>query len=62
VNTYILTGVVIFSVIALLHLLRIVFGWEVVIGGWNVPPWLSVAAFIIAGYLGYAGLRLSRKA
>lgn len=28
---------VIFSLIALLHALRLVYGWSAVIGGWEVP-------------------------
>jgi len=52
----------IFLVIAVLHLLRIVFGWSAVIGGWVVPQWVSWLAFLVAGYLAYEGLRLSRTA
>lgn len=50
-----------FLVIALLHLLRLVLKWQAEIGGWNVPMWLSVAALIVAGYLGYQGLKLGKK-
>ena len=60
-KTYASTAGIIFSVIALLHLARLVFGWEAVIGNWSVPAWVSVAALLIAGYLGYAGLKLSRR-
>ena len=60
-KTYASTAGIIFSVIALLHLARLVFGWEAVIGGWFVPAWVSVAALLIAGYLGYKGLKLSRR-
>ena len=52
----------IFLVIAILHLLRIVFGWSAVIGGWEVPQWVSWAAFLVAGYLAYEGFRLSKMA
>ncbi len=55
-----ITGVF-FLMIAVLHLLRLVFSWEAVIGGWTVPLWLSVVAFVIAGYLAYEGFRLSKK-
>lgn len=50
----------IFALIALLHLLRIVYAWEAVIGGWMVPMWLSWVALVIAGYLGYSAFRLAR--
>jgi uncharacterized membrane protein len=51
---------IIFIIIALLHLLRILYGWEAVIGGWAVPKWISWAALAVAGYLGFEGLRLSK--
>ena len=52
----------IFLVIAVLHLLRIVFGWSAVIGGWVVPQWVSWLAFLVAGYLAYEGFRLGKIA
>jgi hypothetical protein len=53
---------IIFIIIALLHLLRIIYGWEAVIAGGTVPMWLSWVALVIAGYLGYEGFRLGMKA
>lgn len=53
-----LTGVI-FLLIAVLHLLRILYGWSAVIGGWTMPMWLSWAALIIGAYLAWWGL--SRK-
>ena len=52
---------VIFLLIAILHALRLAYGWPAVIGGWAVPMWLSWAALIIAGYLAYQGFRLSKR-
>jgi uncharacterized membrane protein YkgB len=52
---------IIFTIIALLHLLRIVYGWTAVIGGWIVPEWISWVALVIAGSLGYVGLGLSKR-
>ncbi|MBI4133474.1 hypothetical protein HY478_02565 [Candidatus Uhrbacteria bacterium] len=51
---------VIFILIALLHLLRLVMGWEAVIGGWAVPTWLSVVALILGAYLGFEAFRQSK--
>ncbi|MDA1038349.1 MAG: hypothetical protein O2877_01520 [bacterium] len=34
-----------------LHLVRSVAGWELSINNWIVPVWLSVVAFLLAGYL-----------
>jgi hypothetical protein len=44
-----------------LHLIRTILGWEVVIGGWTVPVWLSWVAIFVTGYLVYHGLELSKK-
>jgi hypothetical protein len=52
----------IFLLMFILHLLRIIRGWEGVIGAFVVPMWFSWAALLIAGYLAYQGLRLSKKA
>ena len=52
---YSVTGVI-FLIIALLHLGRVIYGWEAVIGGWAVPLWLSGVAVVVAGCLSYCGL------
>jgi hypothetical protein len=54
------TGVI-FLFVAIVHLLRLIFKWEVVLAGWPAPVWLSGVAFVIAAALAYEGLRLSRK-
>jgi hypothetical protein len=60
-RAYLLVSAVIFSLVALLHLARIVFGWSAVIGGWSVPMWLSWVAIIVAGALAYFGFSLARQ-
>lgn len=59
-TTYALATGLIFLLIALLHLARLIFGWEAIIGGWSVPTWISGVALLVAAYLGYEGLRLSK--
>lgn len=49
---------VIFSLIALLHALRLVYGWNAVIGGWEIPFWVSYLALVLAGYLAYSAFKL----
>jgi len=51
---------IIFILIALLHLLRIIYGWDPVVEGWRVPKWMSWVALVVAGYLGFEGLKLSK--
>jgi hypothetical protein len=58
-RTYSLVTGVIFSLVALLHALRLLRGWHVVIGDFSVPVWVSWIGLAIAGYLAYEGLRLS---
>lgn len=57
---YLKTAGTIFLIIALLHLLRLIFGWSAVMEGWSVPLWLSGVALVVAGYLAYEGFRLSK--
>ena len=52
-RTFNRVAVAIFAVVALAHLLRIVMGWPVVIGGWTVPMWVSWIGFVVAGGLCY---------
>jgi hypothetical protein len=44
-------AIAVFSLVALLHLLRFVFGLEVIIGGVVIPFWVSVIGFLAAGLL-----------
>ena len=57
-KTFFNVTLVIFSLTALLHGLRLVYGWSAVIGGWEVPMWLSGLALILASYLAYSAFRL----
>lgn len=51
---------VIFSVIAVLHLLRAVLGWNAVIGSFAVPIWLSWVAAVVAAFLAYSAFKLAK--
>ena len=54
-HTYVTVTATIFLVVAVLHLTRIVAGWEANMGGWIVPQWISWAGIIVAGFLAYTG-------
>lgn len=54
-------GGILFLLIALGHLLRIIFGWAANVAGLTVPMWASWVAFIVTGFLAFAGLRASRS-
>ena len=44
-------AVAIFSLIAIVHLLRLFVGWEVIVSGFVIPVWWSVLGLVIAGGL-----------
>ncbi|MGH2349980.1 MAG: hypothetical protein ACRDFT_11020 [bacterium] len=44
-------AVVLFSLIALMQLLRLILSWEVTVNGVIVPVWVSGIAFVIAAGL-----------
>ncbi|PKK83166.1 MAG: hypothetical protein CVT49_10175 [candidate division Zixibacteria bacterium HGW-Zixibacteria-1] len=50
-NMYLIISGIIFGLVALLHLGRLVYGWEVQFGAWTVPFWLSWGGFFGAGIL-----------
>ena len=41
----------VFALVAVVHLLRIVFGWPVLINGMAVPIWASGVGFVISAAL-----------
>lgn len=55
------SAVIIFALVAFLHLLRLSFGWEVIIGGTIIPMWVSVLGFVIAAGLALMLWREARK-
>ena len=59
-KNYALVSGLIFAIVALVHLLRLVQGWDLVVAGYLVPMWVSWIGLIIPGVLGYYGLTLSK--
>jgi hypothetical protein len=54
-------AIAVFSLIALLQLLRFILGWEVTVNGLSVPVWASGVAFVIAAGLAVMVWRETRK-
>jgi hypothetical protein len=54
-RTYNIVTATLFLIVAVLHLLRVVFGWPARIGGLDIPLWASWPALVIAGVLAYFG-------
>ena len=60
-KTFSLVAGVVFSVVALMHVVRVALGWQVVFAGWTVPMWVSWLGAVVTGFLAYQGLSLSRR-
>jgi hypothetical protein len=58
VRVYAAISSAIFLLVAILQLLRVVLGWDVIVGGWHVPTWASIVAVVVASFLSFAGFRL----
>jgi hypothetical protein len=54
-------AVAVFSLVALLQLLRVVLGWEVTIQGVHIPIWASLVAFVAAAGLAVLVWRENRS-
>ncbi len=60
-KTFATIAAAIFALVALLHLLRLVMGWSVVIDSWTVPMWVSWVGLVVAGGMSYCGARLAMR-
>ncbi|PIR04058.1 MAG: hypothetical protein COV59_02645 [Candidatus Magasanikbacteria bacterium CG11_big_fil_rev_8_21_14_0_20_39_34] len=52
---------VVFALVALLHLSRIIFGWNFVIGSWNAPYWLNGLGTILTAFLAFTSFHFGKK-
>ena len=52
---------VVFSLIAVVHLLRLFFHWQVTVNGVIVPIWISTPGFLITGVLAIMLRREAKK-
>ena len=60
-KTYALLSTIFLSLIAFIHLFRILCQWDVMIDDWSAPMWVSYAIVPPAGLLSFAGFRLMRR-
>ena len=54
-------AVIIFALVALVHLFRLIWGFEVVVGGTMLPQWVSLPGLIIPAGLALMLWRESRR-
>jgi hypothetical protein len=60
-KTFSTLAAAIFGVVAVLHLVRILIGWSIVVDGWTVPMWVSWVGLILTGALSYYGGKLAMR-
>lgn len=48
-----------FLVVAIAHLARLMFGLDVILGGFELPLWLSWIGVFVTGYLSYASFHFA---
>jgi len=61
-KTYLLISAVVFGIVCLGHLLRVIFGWPLVIGTYDVPMAVSwMAVFLTAGLVVWVIAMLSKE-
>jgi hypothetical protein len=60
VRAYAAVSGMIFSVVAIFHLFRLVEHWNVTLGGWNAPLWVSVLGLVVPAYLAFEAFHLAR--
>jgi hypothetical protein len=60
-KTFLHIVAIIFFIVGSLHLLRLFTGFQVILGGWTVPMWLSIFGVLIPWYLVYIAFTYSKK-
>ena len=59
-NKSLLIAAIIFGVIGFLHLLRSLFGWQLVLANFKIPLYISYIAVIVLGYLSWSMYKASK--
>ena len=60
-KAYFVISGTIFGLVALAHLLRVVYQTPIHVGTWAFPMWLSWVGFVLAGVLSVWAFRLLRR-
>lgn len=55
-NYFRLTGII-FGLVAAMHLFRVLFNWDVSLGPYVIPMWVSYFGFVFAGVISYLGCK-----
>jgi hypothetical protein len=54
-------GAVVFALVAVAHLLRLIFNWAIIIDTLTVPYWVSIVGLLIAAILSVMLFREARR-
>ena len=57
---YMKVSTAIFTVVAIVHAVRVYQGWGVMIGPYAIPVWASIAGVLVAGFLAWTGYKMIR--
>ena len=60
-STFSIVASAVFLVVAVVLFLRLVFRWEVLVAGWQVPRWISAVALVVAAFLAFEGFQSSKN-
>ena len=59
VRAYAAISGLIFTLVAMVHLDRLIQQWSMMLGSWHVPMWVSVVGLIVPGYLAFEAFRIA---
>lgn len=54
-------AIAVFTIVGIVHLLRLLLGFDLVVAGWAVPLWVNLVGAIAAGVLALMLARESRR-
>jgi hypothetical protein len=60
-KTFLHVAGAIFSIVGALHLLRLLTGFPIVLGGWILPVWLSIFGVVFPWFLAFNAFTLAKK-
>lgn len=61
IKNFTLTTGFLFLVLGLLHVVRIIYGWDAFIADWSIPLWVSGAVAVFAFFLSFQSFRINSR-
>lgn len=60
-HTFVSVASWIFLIIGIMHIGRLIYGWQVQIGDFMVPMWIYWVEAFVSLYLSFLGFRINKK-